>query len=89
MMQLATGCWLWARSTNRNGYGRIVRGNKTILVHRAVWEAVRGPIADGMVLDHLCRNRRCANPDHLEVVSIRLNTLRGIGPTAQRYRAAR
>ena len=86
-----TGCWIWTRSTNRNGYGRVVRrvdGRcRTFLVHRLVYEAVVGTIPDGAVLDHLCRNRRCANPEHLEAVSVRTNTLRGDGPTARRARA--
>lgn len=88
-----TSCWLWTKSTNRNGYGRILKreGRKvrTLLVHRLVYTAVVGPIPKGAVLDHLCRNRRCANPAHLEPVSVRTNTLRGDGPTARRFRAKR
>lgn len=68
-------CWLWTRAVNRNGYGRVWRERKTQLVHRLVFEAVRGPVPAGRVLDHLCRNRRCCNPDHLQPVTVRENTL--------------
>jgi len=55
--------------------------------HRFAYEALRGPIPDGLQIDHLCRVPRCVNPDHLEAVDNRTNTLRGIGPTAQLARA--
>lgn len=54
----------------------------TFYVHRVAWETLRGPIPDGMQLDHLCRQRACWNPDHLEPVSPRENVLRGVGITA-------
>ena len=54
-----------------------------LLAHRIVYEALVGPIPEGMVLDHLCRNRPCASPAHLEPVDSRTNTLRGEGPTAK------
>lgn len=72
-----TGCWLWRGEINRNGYGRVWMNGKRFMAHRAVYEALHGPIADGMVLDHLCRNRACCNPDHLEPVTVRENTHRG------------
>lgn len=59
---------------------------KDVLVHRKVYELLVGPIPDGMTIDHLCRNRKCCNPDHLEVVTMRENVLRGTGPTAEKYR---
>lgn len=73
----STACWLWQGEINRNGYGRVWIEGKRVMVHRVVWGVLRGPIADGMVLDHLCRNRACCNPDHLEPVTVRENTLRG------------
>ncbi|MGQ7350721.1 HNH endonuclease signature motif containing protein [Quadrisphaera oryzae] len=53
-----------------------------VLVHRRVFEMLIGPIESGMWLDHLCRVKRCCNPDHLEPVTPRENTLRGHSPTA-------
>lgn len=63
-------CWTW-KAVSTTGYG--YSGKQP--AHRAVWEALVGPIPPGMSLDHLCRNRPCVNPDHLRVVSMRDNTL--------------
>lgn len=82
-------CWLWIGSVNSTtGYGRISRGaGKHIPAHRAAYELARGPIPEGLVIDHLCRVRHCVNPSHLEPVTPRENTLRGVGITAQNARA--
>lgn len=73
-----TGCWLWTGPTLR-GYGRsrarIDGKMRSVSVHRAAWIFRHGPVASGMVLDHLCRNRACANPDHLRVVTPRINSI--------------
>ncbi len=75
-------CWVWTASRN-SGYGQFaIRTGTPVLAHRVAWELTRGPVPEGMQLDHLCRNRLCVNPDHLEPVTNRQNTLRGIGPTA-------
>jgi len=83
------GCWEWsgghyqitgytifnlkmADGVWRPGYG-----------HRASWELLVGPIPDGLVMDHLCRNRGCVNPDHLEPVTQRVNNLRGESRSAR------
>lgn len=63
------GCWEWVRGFDNMGYGSIVIARQTKRAHRAVYEAFREPIPSGMELDHLCRNKRCVNPDHLEVVT--------------------
>jgi hypothetical protein len=76
------GCWTWTGSRIHNGYGKVKVNGLQVVSHRASYEALVGPIPDGMQLDHLCRNRACINPDHLEPVSKRENLLRGIGPTA-------
>lgn len=76
-------CWEWTAFLY-NGYGRFsVAHRKSIPAHRFAYESVVGPIPDGLTLDHLCRNRACVNPAHLEPVTMRVNTLRGIGPSAQ------
>jgi hypothetical protein len=66
-----TGCWLWIASGDRDGYGRFDHG----AAHRWAWMLYRGPIPEGMVLDHMCRVRSCVNPDHLRVVTPRINAL--------------
>ena len=71
----------------RQGYGRVYIGNKKYRpAHALAWEKVNGSIPHGLQIDHLCRNRSCVNPDHLEAVTGKINTLRGIGPTAQNAR---
>jgi hypothetical protein len=85
----STGCWLWNHYTESDGYGRIPIGRKKIPAHRFVYEKLVGKVPKGMVLDHLCRNRACVNPAHLEVVTQRENTLRGIGPAAKNARKLR
>lgn len=63
------GCWLWTRST-RNGYGQFAITSKDVrYAHRFAWEQSRGPIPDGMMLDHICGVRACCNPGHLRVVT--------------------
>lgn len=77
------GCWAWTASQNCDGYGSFWCEGKLKLAHRAAYEHFVGPIPDGLQTDHLCRNRACANPVHLEVVTSRVNTLRGIGVAAK------
>ena len=87
-----TGCWLWPGAVNyRDGYGIVgekVDGRWTIrCVHRVIWERLRGPIPDGLELDHLkgvCPSRLCANPDHLEVVTHAENMSRVAGEACRR-----
>lgn len=75
-------CWLWTASKNAGGYGQFATKHRPMLAHRLAWQLANGFIPDGKQLDHLCRNRACVNPDHLEPVDNRTNTLRGVGPTA-------
>lgn len=77
-----SGCWLWQKRLNRKGYGTSSAGSRTdgsrrsVLAHRLAYELLVGPIPDGLELDHLCRNRACVNPSHLEPVSHRENIQR-------------
>jgi hypothetical protein len=79
----ATGiCWEWTGALTPKGYARSNFGGKHWLIHRLVWTLLVGDIPEGMTLDHLCRNRRCCNPDHLEPVPHKVNALRGYAPNA-------
>lgn len=70
-------CWEWTGFIRPDGYGTVSLGGKGQRAHRAVFELLRGSIPDGLVIDHLCRNRSCVNPWHLEPVPIAENTRRG------------
>lgn len=72
-----SGCWVWI--TGNGDYGRIRVGAEVKIAHRVAYELFVGPIPAGMQIDHLCRNRSCVNPSHLEPVTNRENTLRGVG----------
>lgn len=76
-------CWLFAGFIDPKGYGRIPRGRRYSLAHRAVYEAERGEIPTNLVCDHLCRVRRCINPAHIELVTDKENILRGVGTGAK------
>ena len=69
-------CWNWIAGRS-NGYGMIQINKKHKYAHRVSYEIFKGDIPEGLELDHLCRNRKCVNPDHLEAVSSRENTMRG------------
>lgn len=75
-------CIVWTAAKSRLGYGHMGVDGRTREVHRVAYEAFVGPVPEGLTLDHLCRNRACVNPDHLEPVPHRENVLRGEGPTA-------
>lgn len=72
-----TPCWIILRVPNSNGNTRLHIGRQFILGHRYFYEKFKGPIPDGLEIDHLCRVRNCVNPDHLEAVTRAINVQRG------------
>ena len=76
------GCWAWGGSVSGTGYAIVSHKMKAIGAHRVSYELHKGPIPAGLVIDHLCRNRICTNPDHLEPVTNAENLMRGGGPQA-------
>ena len=68
-------CWEWTGYCELAGYGKVYWDGFTIYAHRVMWEVVVGPIPEGLTIDHLCMNRRCVNPGHLRVISLRDNIL--------------
>lgn len=76
-------CWLWTGTVSGAGYGYFSQKR----VHRMAWEMLRGPIPDGLVIDHICRVRLCLNPDHLRVITQIENCLAGVSPMAINARA--
>lgn len=94
--QAEDGCIEWTGGLNGAGYGQFYRGGKSSssetgkgYAHRYAYEHYVGPIPEGMHLDHLCRNRKCCNPEHLEPVTPRENVLRGVAPAAEHAKKTR
>ncbi len=71
------GCWIWLGNKNYKGYGLFSNGGHLVSAHRFAYENAKGKIPDGFILDHLCRNRSCVNPEHLEIVTNQENCQRG------------
>jgi len=77
-----TECWLWKGSIRGHGYGRLRLKGRYVAAHRFAYELTKGPIPKGLTIDHLCRVRNCIRPSHLEITTMRVNALRGVGASA-------
>jgi|SRR3990167_5523638 len=76
-IEVAGDCWEWKLYRNEDGYGKIKRNGKTYVAHRYIFTLLKGNIPLGKELDHLCKNRSCVNPEHLEAVDHLENVRRG------------
>lgn len=83
LVKKGSGCWEWLGEKNETGYGRFFLGGKRFFAHRISYSILKVPLLDSQPLDHLCRNRGCVNPEHLELVTHQENILRGVGPAAK------
>lgn len=82
-------CWIWIRALNWQGYGCVWWGGKVKSAHRVIYELLIGEIPTGLTLDHLCKNKACVNPAHLEPVTMAVNVLRADGACALNKRKDR
>lgn len=79
-------CHIWEGADSGNGYGRISVDGETKATHIVTYEMEKGPVPPGKLLDHICQNRLCRNPSHLDPKTPLENTLIGRGPTAKNAR---
>lgn len=82
-VRFTPNCWVWEAGRLRAGYGVFYYHKKTVKAHRYSYETFRGDIPAGFVIDHLCMNKPCVNPVHLDAVTPRTNTMRS--PIAPAY----
>lgn len=70
-----SGCWEWQGYKKKSGYGEMSINNKLFIVHRLSYSVFKKPIDENLVIDHICRNRSCINPEHLREVTQKENVL--------------
>lgn len=70
-----SGCWLWHAPLDKDGYGVFYLRRRARRAHRVGWFLLNGPIPKGMVVNHICKQRSCVNPQHLTLVTVRENAL--------------
>jgi len=83
-----TDCWIWPYGTHRDGYGSLQIDNVSYEAHRWMFEIIKGKVPKGLELDHLCRNRNCLNPEHLEMVTHAENCRRGANSKLDKEKVA-
>ena len=81
--RMTNSCWNWLGAINPKGYGEYYNDKKVVKAHRYSYELFEGKIPNGLQIDHLCRNRKCVNPNHLQIVTNKENVLRGNGISAK------
>ena len=81
-------CWEWGGYISPLGYGKFNANRRQVMAHRYSYLRYVGEIPDGLTIDHLCRNRSCVNPAHLEPVTQRENVMRGLAPASINSRKA-
>jgi hypothetical protein len=88
-VSIETGCWEWTGQISEDGYGKVpISRGRYALVHIVSYRLAAGVIPSGSELDHLCRNRKCFNPKHLEAVTHKVNVNRGLLPAMMRDKSA-
>ena len=74
VVEQPSGCWLWTGALASTGYGVFYADSTAHFAHRWAYEAMVGPIPEGLVVDHLCKNRACVNPGHFDIVPLAVNS---------------